>query len=192
MTLKSLGTHIAFGALTATLGLVAGMTLYRNADRPETKAVAGGELPHNHPATDDASGRIETLRQMVAQSPENAEYRTQLGNIYYDIGDYQKAAEQYQQSLRLRPRNPSVETDLATCLHYMGQNDKSLEILDKVLEYSPGFDQAMINKGIVLSEGKKDVRGGIAVWEEFLRIRPEYRQRAELERRISTLKSSLQ
>lgn len=191
MILRSLGTHIAFGALAAILVLVAATALYRSADRAEATMAEGGAVPHNHPPT-DASERVATLQQMIAQAPRNAEYRTQLGNAYYDLGNYEKAAEQYQESLHLSPRNPNVETDLATCFHYMGQNDKSLEILDKVLEYSPGFDQAMINKGIVLAEGKRDARGGIAVWEEFLRIRPEYRQRAELERRISQLKNSLQ
>jgi len=63
--------------------------------------------------------------------------------------------------------------------------------LDNVLSYDPGFTQAKYNKGIVLIEGKKDVKGGISVWEDLLRSDPGYRQRAELEQRINQLKASL-
>jgi len=104
---------------------------------------------------------------------------------------YDKAVAYYQQSLDLQPQNPNVETDLAACFHYLGQYDKSLEILNKVLGYRPGFPEAMFNKGIVLISGKKDVKGGISVWEDLLRLNPDYPRRAELQQNIDQLKSSL-
>jgi tetratricopeptide (TPR) repeat protein len=131
-----------------------------------------------------------TLEQMSQADPQNADIKIQLGNALYDAGQYQKAAESYEQSLKLHPQNPGVETDLATCYHYLGQHDKALEILDKVLQYSPGFAQALFNKGIVLQEGKKDPQGAIAVWEVLLRSNPNFPQRAEIEQKINQLKSS--
>jgi cytochrome c-type biogenesis protein CcmH/NrfG len=83
-----------------------------------------------------------------------------------------------------------LETDLATCFHYLGQEDRALQILDNVLRYSPGFTQAKFNKGIVLIEGKKDVKNGVAVWEDLLRSDPNYSQREQLEQRIRQLKES--
>jgi tetratricopeptide (TPR) repeat protein len=110
-------------------------------------------------------------------APENPEYHTQIANLYYDGALYEKAAAHYQQSLKIRPQDPSVETDLATCYHYLGLDDKALEILDKVLRYSPDFSQAKFNKGIVLVNGKKNIKSGISVWEELLRSDPFPAQR---------------
>jgi tetratricopeptide (TPR) repeat protein len=114
-----------------------------------------------------------------------------LANLYYDNGEYEKAAAAYQESLNLHPQDPGVETDLATCYYNLGQEDKALEILDRVLKYRPGFSQAMFNKGIVLISGKKDIKGGIAIWEELLRLDPVFAQKAELEQKIHQLKASV-
>jgi tetratricopeptide (TPR) repeat protein len=128
---------------------------------------------------------------MSAGDPQNPEYLTQIANLYYDIGQYDKSVDFYQRSLVLRPQDPNVETDLAACFHYLGQDDKALETLDRVLKYSPGFAQAMFNKGIVLIGGKKDIEGGIRVWEDLLRDNPNYPQKAELEQRINRLKGAI-
>jgi tetratricopeptide (TPR) repeat protein len=127
---------------------------------------------------------------VAAREPQNPEYPTQIGNLYYDAGEYGKAVDYYQRSLKIRPRDPNVETDLATCFHYLGQEDRALEVLDNVLRYNPGFTQAKFNKGIVLIEGKKDVKNGIAVWEDLLRSDPNYSQREQLQQRIRQLKET--
>jgi tetratricopeptide (TPR) repeat protein len=177
------------------LALTAGTFAYLNSDRSvvgprETQNSSGSTLPETQPPVDVAE-RLAALEQLSARDPQNADYQTQIGNLYYDLGQYDKAAEFYERSVKLRPNNPNVETDLAVCLHYLGQNDKALETLDKVLAYSPGFPQAMFNKGVILANAKKDVKGAIAIWEELLRSNPDYAQRPEVEQRIRELKGSM-
>jgi tetratricopeptide (TPR) repeat protein len=125
-----------------------------------------------------------------SKQPENPDYLKQMGNRYYDLGQYEKAVDFYRQSLSIRPRDPSVETDLATCYHNLNQEDKALEILNKVLEYSPGFSQAMFNKGIVLIYGKKNTIDGIKVWEDLLQSDPNFQHKAEIEEKIRQLRGS--
>ena len=132
------------------------------------------------------------LGQKIAEDPQNADYRTQMANIYFDLGQFDKAADFYQQSLEISPGVPSVETDLATCYHYLGQVDKALETLDKVLQYRPGFPQAMFNKGIILAYEKNDVQGAIRIWEDLSRSDPAFSQKAELEQKIRQLKAANQ
>ena len=146
-------------------------------------------MPANNPPT-DATERLAALEKMSAQDPQNPDHQTQVANLYYDLGQYEKAAEFYERSLKLRPKDPNAETDLAVCLHYIGQSDKALETLDAVLGYSPGFAQAMFNKGVILASAKKDKKGAINIWEELLRSNPNYPQRSELEERIRNLKGS--
>jgi tetratricopeptide (TPR) repeat protein len=186
--------NVVFACVTGLLGAVALWSIYSNKDMPviretpEPESMAGSKLPEGHPPI-DASNKLAALEEMSSKDPQNPDYKTQLGNTYYDLGQYQKAIEAYQASLKLRPQDPSVETDMATCFHILGQHDKALEILDKVLRYRPDFAQALYNKGIVLLNGKNDTKAGIAVWEELLRSNPNYPQRANMEQKIRQLKS---
>jgi cytochrome c-type biogenesis protein CcmH/NrfG len=190
MALSRYSINLVFAIIVAAMGTTAATFIYLNSSQPDVQAQpAPAQLPENRPPP-DSTNRIAALQQVFAREPQNPEYPSQIANLYYDLGQYDKAADFYQKSLSLRPRDPSVETDLATCFHYLGQDDKSLETLDNVLRYSPGFAQAKYNKGIVLIEGKKDVSGGISVWEDLLRSDPGYPQRAELEKRINQLKGS--
>jgi len=190
MALPKSSVNVIFAAVVAALGLTA-VIYYFNSQRQQVQmqAADSSRLPEQRPPV-DLDGRITALQQLSAREPQNPDYPAQIGNLYYDSGQYAKAAEFYQRSLNIRPRDPNVETDLATCLHYIGQDDRALQVLDNVLEYNPSFTQAKFNKGIVLIEGKKDVKGGISVWEDLLRSDPGYAQRAELEQRINQLKAS--
>jgi tetratricopeptide (TPR) repeat protein len=195
MALKRFTINCIFASVVIALALVAGGFVYLNSDRPGIAPVETGNPTENSlPATrppDDTAERLAALEQMSAKDPLNPDHQTQVANLYYDLGQYGKAAEYYERSLKLRPKDPNVETDLAVCFHYLGQSDKALETLDKVLGYSPGFAQAMFNKGVILANAKKDAKGALIVWENLLRTNPDYPQRAELEKRIRQLKADM-
>ncbi len=188
------GVNLLFVCVILALAAVALVSLYQNMGRPPIQEApapdpSSMQLPENHPPL-DVSKRLSDLEKMSQANPENPEYQTQIGNIYYDQGQYQKAIEAYEASLKLKPQDAGVETDLGTSFHFLGQEDKALEVLNKVLQYSPGFPQAMFNKGIVLLDGKHDAKGAIAVWEDLLRTNPAFPERAQLEKRIRDLRSS--
>jgi tetratricopeptide (TPR) repeat protein len=174
-------TNLVFACVVALLALTAATFIFTNSKQPATDQEATG---NRKPDTVDIAKKVADLERLAGENPQNPEYLTQIGNLYYDSGQYEKAVDCYQRSLNIRPRDPSVETDLATCYHYLNQEDKALEILNKVLKYSPGFSQAMFNKGIVLIYGKKNSADGIAVWEDLLRLDPNFPHKAEIEEKI--------
>jgi len=183
------GGTIAILAVTAALSvaLKQDRKVYMDARAPAAAPTA--QLPENHPPL-DALNRAATLAEMSRNDPANSEIKVQLGNAYYDAGLYQEAIHAYEAGISTRTQDPEMETDLATCYHYTGQHDKAIEILNRVLQRSPGYAPALFNKGIVLQNGKNDARGAIAAWEELLRVNPGHPQKAELERRIRELKSA--
>jgi tetratricopeptide (TPR) repeat protein len=195
MSSQNRRANLIFGSLVAVLAGTVVLSMYLNRDLPVIREAsrqdfAGGNLPDNHPPI-DGSNRVAALEQLSRENPQNADYKLQIGNAYYDMGQYEKAIAAYQETLRLKPDDPSVETDLATCYHYLGQHDRALELLNGVLEDHPGFPQALFNKGVILQSGKNDPSGAIAAWEALLRAEPNFRQKADLERRIAELKSTL-
>ncbi len=180
--------------MVLALAGVALFSMYQNMGKPVVQEAPASDpasttLPENHPPL-EAANRLTELEKMSAGDPQNADYTTQIGNTYYDLGQYQKAADAYEASLKLRPGDPGVETDLATCYHFLGQEDKALKMLNTVLQDRPDYPQALFNKGIVLIDGKHDPAAGIAVWESLLRSNPGFPQRALIEQKIRTLRSS--
>ncbi len=184
-----------FASVLLLLAAVAGVSMYENMGRPvireapDSDPSASAQLPEGHPPVDSAS-KLTSLEQMSRSDPQNADVKIQMANVYYDMGQYQKAIGAYEEALRLRPGDPGAMTDLATCYHYVGQPDKALALLDEVLKGHPGFAQAMFNKGIVLQAGKNDIKGAIATWESLLQSNPDFPQKAELEKKINQLKSA--
>jgi tetratricopeptide (TPR) repeat protein len=185
--------NLLFGSVAAFLAAVALISAYLNRDVPVVqdapRSAADMKLPEGHPSLDAAS-KLQTLEQMSGSDPKNADYKVQIGNAYYDLRQFQKAIEAYQQSLAIRPQDPNVETDMGTCYHFLGQQDNALEAFDRVLSYRPNFPQALFNKGIVLIEDKKDIKGGIAVWEQLLRTDPSFPEKGQIEQRIRQLQAT--
>ena len=194
MALKKSSINKIFTCLVIVLALTLAAALYLNRGSSAIQSSAtpdssAAELPENHPSTEVAE-RMMYLEQKIGEDPQNPDYPAQIANLYYDLGQYDKAADYYQRSLDIHPEDPAVETDLATCLHNLGQSDKALQTLEKVLKYSPDFPQAMFNKGIILFREKNDIQGAIGVWEDLLQSDPAFSKEAELEQRINQLKAS--
>ncbi|NWG12024.1 MAG: tetratricopeptide repeat protein [Acidobacteria bacterium] len=188
--------NLLFSAVIALLGVVSAVSVYVNRnqpvirDAPAAASRAETQLPEGHPPI-DLSNRLVALEEMSRKEPQNAELKVQIGNTYYDMGQYQKAIGPYEEALKLKPQDPAVETDLATCYHNIGEHRKALQILDGVLRSHPDFPMALFNKGIVLQAVDGDVKGAIAVWERLLQTNPDFSRTADLEERIAQLKASL-
>jgi tetratricopeptide (TPR) repeat protein len=187
MKSSRLGTNLVFAVVVALLALTAAVTIYT---RSKQEAQVHEETGNRMQEIADVAKKVADLEQQVVKDPQNPDNLTKIGNLYYDSGQYDKAADFYRRSLSVRPQDPNVETDLATCYHYLGQEDKALEILDNVLKYNPGFSQAKFNKGIVLIYGKQNVIDGIAIWEDLLRSDPNFQHKASMEETIRQLKGS--
>ncbi len=190
---KSLVNFI-FACIVAVLGLTAAGAIYKNLNAPAGRPVAAPEtaaarMPADHPSPENIE-KLMALQQQIAEDPQNPDYLTETGNLYYDLQKYDKAIEYYQQSLNIRPGDAGVETDLAISFHYLGQSDKALETLDKVLEYQPGFPLAMFNKGVILAQAKNDVQGAIEVWDELLQTDLDFSQKDDLQQMIHQLKTA--
>ena len=120
------------------------------------------------------------LKMAIQANPKNVEALVQLGNIYYDHHVYPEAIDAYRKALELRPNDPNVRTDLGTALWYSGFADQAITEYEKVLAAQPTFAPALMNMGIVKSEGLRDSRGAIAAWEKLLATNPNHPERQRI------------
>ncbi len=100
------------------------------------------------------------------------------GNSFFDQGNFEQAIENYERALKIKPDDPNVLVDLGTSYFYQKNSnpDKAVEMYNQALQIAPNFRNALYNKGVILKEGKKDLKGAIAIWKQFLKYYPSGEQ----------------
>jgi len=118
------------------------------------------------------TAKIFELEKKVAENPEDIAGWTNLGNLYFDAGNYEKAIMAYTKSLELNPNNADVMTDLGVMYRRNGQPKTAVATFDKAIQIDPKHETARYNKGVVLMHDLNDFEGAVRTWEELVRINP--------------------
>lgn len=118
----------------------------------------GGGAPGGMPGAAGAAGaapmaQIQQLRDYVAANPNDAEAVLALANLNFEIRNWGRARELYQQYLGLRPDDPDVMSDLGVALHNLGDHQGAIAQFHKAQAVSPQHWQSVFNEAIVLAFG---------------------------------------
>ena len=116
------------------------------------------------------------LLEQLKSKPNDPELLAHIGNMYYDAQVLPVAIDYYQKSLAADPKNSNVRTDMATAMSYMGNEDQAIEKFNQALKDNPKNSNALLNRGIVKWQGKMDVPGALADWEQLLKQDPNFPQ----------------
>ena len=122
--------------------------------------------------TSEQLGMILALEKETSSDPKNDEAWIQLGNLYFDTNQPEKAIKAYSKSLELKPNNANVMTDLGVMYRRNGQPTKALETFNKAIEIDPRHEISRFNKGIVLMHDLQDQKGALQAWEELVKMNP--------------------
>jgi cytochrome c-type biogenesis protein CcmH/NrfG len=120
----------------------------------------------------DYTQRAELLEAEVMKNQGNTAAWIQLGHVYFDTDQYQKAINAYTKALELEPKNADVLTDLGIMYRRNGQPQEAIKSFDQAVAVDPKHEAARFNKGIVMMHDLKDQNGAIKVWEELLEVNP--------------------
>jgi tetratricopeptide (TPR) repeat protein len=111
-------------------------------------------------------------------------------------GRYGEAIAAYQAVLKRDPDNVDALTHMGLIAgvaargeHGPEMVDRALDLLDRALKLSPDYPPALLYRGQVLYEAKKDVPGAIRSWERFVKVAPPGEDRARVERLIAEAKA---
>lgn len=136
-------------------------------DAPSAPPSAAAPAPN--PALAD---RIKAIEKQTQLEPANAAAWTELGNLYFDTAQSEKAITAYEKSLTLRPNEPDVLTDEGVMYRQIGKFDKALECFNKAIAINPGHIIAQFNKSVVLEHDKNDKAGALATLKELAAKNP--------------------
>jgi cytochrome c-type biogenesis protein CcmH/NrfG len=138
------------------------------------------------------STQAQPLLDRLQSNPKDVGAMIELGNMYYDAGQWNDAIGFYTRALKETPANPDVRTDMGIAYFNTGNADQALKEFDHALKDDPKHVQTLFNVGVVKMTGKNDPKGAIAAWESLLKIDPEYKERAKVETLMAQAKAKVQ
>jgi cytochrome c-type biogenesis protein CcmH/NrfG len=118
---------------------------------------------------------ILNLEAEVTANPENFNAWTQLGHLYFDSNQYQKAIGAYTKSLELHSGDANLWTDLGVMYRRSGEPEKAVEAFTKAMAMDAGHTQSRFNQGIVLHYDLGRTAEAIEIWQQVLTINPGYK-----------------
>jgi cytochrome c-type biogenesis protein CcmH/NrfG len=102
---------------------------------------------------------------------------------------FSEAIAAYQAVLKRDPSNVDAMTHLGLIVAMGGHADSALDTFTKALSIDPNYAPALLYRGQVLYEAKRDTAGAIAAWEQFLAISPPGEQRERVAKMIADAKA---
>jgi tetratricopeptide (TPR) repeat protein len=138
--------------------------------------LAGGQqqMPSPEQLKAMADKQAAPLLEQLKSKPSDPALLSQIGNLYYDAGDFPLAIDYYQKALANDPKNALVRTDMGTAMAQIRDTDQAITEFDRALKDNPKYYTALYNRGLVKWQGKMDVKGALADWELLLKEDPKF------------------
>jgi|GEM_PF-5457628 len=140
---------------------------------PGSSEAAGYPAGAPHGSSADSPPIMQKIAEYKGRLEKNSkdiEALVYLGNANYDIQRFEQAQQYYQRALDVDQNNTHVRTDLASSFRQMGQIDRAIAELKKVLLQDPNQQVALYNLGVILLNDKEDRSGAIDAWKKLVAI----------------------
>jgi cytochrome c-type biogenesis protein CcmH/NrfG len=164
-----------------TFGVALGVGIVRYT---EPDANAGASMPGSRPlASADAPGAANAPSAANAPrgpvTPEMLQGMLQAARSSLFARRYNEAIAAYQAVLKRDPDNVDALTHMGLIAAIAAQGehgaemvDRALGLFDRALTLDPNYAPALLYRGQVLYEVRKDVPGAIKSWEKFVTVAP--------------------
>ena len=158
-----------------TFGVALGVGIVRYT---EPDPMAGAPPPGSRPmAAMDAPSAGNAPRGPV--TPEMLQGMLQAARASLFARRYNEAIAAYQAVLKRDPNNVDAMTHMGLIAAIAAQGehgaemvDRALDLFDRALALDPNYPPALLYRGQVLYEVRKDVPGAIKAWEKFVKVAP--------------------
>ena len=130
---------------------------------------------------------VQLLQKMVEQTPRNRRAWVELGNNYYDSGQYMAAVQAYDRALKLQPDDPDVLTDQGVMFRRLGWYDRAIKNFKQANRLDPKHIQSLYNLGVVYFYDLKDIAHAREAWSRYLAINPNGPGSDQVRKEMETL-----
>ena len=120
------------------------------------------------------TARIQAAEKAVLDNPENTTAWLDLGNLYFDSEQFQKAIGAYSEYVKRFPNNPNAWTDLGVMYRRNGQPVLAIEAFNKAIQVDPRHEPSRFNMGFVFLHDMKDPDAAVEAWKELEKLNPNF------------------
>ena len=166
---------LVIGLCCLIIGFLSGIifSIYKTpAGGGPTKVATGQQETQAGKLTDEQAQHLVQLELEVQKNPKDIDAWTNLGHLYFDSDQAEKAITAYNKSLDLAPNNADVLTDLGVMYRRAGKPQQAVASFDRAIQVNAKHETARFNKGIVLLYDLKDQAGALAAWQGLVGINP--------------------
>jgi tetratricopeptide (TPR) repeat protein len=174
----------ASGAALLVFGVLLGVGIVRYTEPDPMAAPAPMPPLAGAPAATTAEGTPRAV------PPEVLRGMLQAARGSLAEGRYSEAIAAYQAVLKRDPDNVDAMTHLGLIVAIGGHADSALETFEKALAIQPDYPPALLYRGQVLYEAKKDVAGAVRSWERFVQVAPSAEDRARVQKLIAEARAA--
>lgn len=150
---------------------------------------AGGGMPTGGAMPAEVMELIQKYHAALAQNPDDIQAHVGLGNLFFDSGQWAKAAEHYAEALKRDAKNADVRVDMAIAFHNVGDDARARQELERVTKENPQHKNAWFNLGVVAGAAG-DKATNIRAWEQYLKIDPNGERSAGVRDELARLKQA--
>lgn len=181
----------AFGVL---VGLAVAQGIHGRAKAAGTGAIPspagppamGAQAPA--PSGAPMMAEISKLKERIASNPQDIDALVRLGDLFYDIENWQDATVFYERAVAIRPGDPNVLTDLGFCYMSTGQFGRALELFDAASAADPTHWQSVYNAVVLSGVYMGNFDRAEQALDRLKSIKPDAPNLAELEQAIADAK----
>ncbi|PYM65410.1 MAG: hypothetical protein DMD79_04770 [Candidatus Rokuibacteriota bacterium] len=143
-----------------------------NAGDRRAEAEMRGQIAREYLVTRLVGPAYREARRAVELDPGSASGHQALGRVLVARGELTRAADAFQESLRLGPKRGEALNDLGGTLDRLGRPDEALAAFQQAaaLHYGP----ALYNLGTLYLRAKDDPARAREAWDQALRIDPTH------------------
>ncbi|MBF6567941.1 MAG: tetratricopeptide repeat protein [Candidatus Binataceae bacterium] len=127
---------------------------------------------------------LDAYAHVLKIAPDDPAALRGVGNINYDLHNYDQAAAAYEHYLKLKPNDPDVHTDLGTMYLSSGNPDQAIVQYKQAVQVNPKFFQAYYNLGIAYSQENQAANARIN-FEQALALAPDDQSRNEIKQMLA-------
>ena len=125
---------------------------------------------HQEGKTDIAQ---EFYNQVLKINPNHSATLNNLGVIFKELTENQKAKECYERAITINPNHAGAHYNLGVLFHELGEYHKAKECFEKAIEINPNYADAHYNLGVVFKELGEHQKA-IGCYEQAIKINPNH------------------
>ena len=184
--------------LIAALVIVTGGVIYASIPSLSLSLSTLGLGAASTPDTSQSSGtvpldtaRVAQLTSQVQANPNDTAALFELGEMYFQAGEWQSSIDWYTKLLAIDPTDTHARTDVGTSNYNLGNYEEARAAWEEVIQQSPDDLQAHYNLGYYyLSGPTPDVNKAIAEWQKVVGLSPNSQLGQTAKSHIDALKSA--